>query len=326
MQKPCAAPFVPQAGCWRSPATAMNRAMTRIWGAGIAFMLELAFPLKWENVHRYIYFATITKHPVCAERDPSSCPACPGFWSPGEEARGAEHFVTTDCPSGRSLALCCKTQSELRVYVELATREREVLRAQGGAAAAAAEQSWWCHVDDDNYVNLPALASRLKALDASRPVYVGRGGPVQWGNRLHVPFAMGGAGNCLGSGVRARETVLNSESANETKQKSIPNHQRRGAGFPFLSTRTAEHDMCAPAPRAPPVLMGERCISAVGKPCLPRILPRLLRELRRGAEGPSALSALIRSISALDSGRLTKCNRSCAIHPKPQRLLNQLVA
>ena len=105
---------------------------------------------------------------------------------------GAEHWIDTGCGARRGRALCCKTDAELRGFLQWARR-----RAGPGSDAGS---QWWCHVDDDNYVLLGPLQAFLSGLSSAaprRPYYVGRAGPTKHGNRLGAPFAMGGAGYCL---------------------------------------------------------------------------------------------------------------------------------
>lgn len=126
----------------------------------------------------------------------------------GDVEVGRRHFVVTKCASGkRGRALCCKTDAELNAFVEMLNAEE----AATESGQSVHKRSWWCHLDDDNY---PLLGNLLRYLrsplftdrPADEPVYIGRGGPVSHGNRLHAPFAMGGAGYCL-NGPAARQAA-----------------------------------------------------------------------------------------------------------------------
>eukprot|EP01051_Picozoa_sp_SAG22_P017412 SAG22_NODE_2681_length_2313_cov_2.675700_1_plen_242_part_00 len=163
----------------------------------------------------------------------------------GDAAAGVRHFVVTQCAAGkRGRALCCKTGAELAGFVAALDAEaaaEQAAGAAGAAGAAAAKRSWWCHLDDDNYPLLGRLLEYLRSprfadLPADAPVYVGRGGPVAQGNRLHAPFAMGGAG----APVRQSLSVSQSLSV-------------RPAGRPF---RTA-HEYSS-GKRAPPLCLASR--------------------------------------------------------------------
>jgi fringe protein len=36
------------------------------------------------------------------------------------------------------------------------------------------EKDWFCHVDDDNYLNVPQLVSLLSKYDPNKDIYIGR--------------------------------------------------------------------------------------------------------------------------------------------------------
>lgn len=38
----------------------------------------------------------------------------------------------------------------------------------------ATDKRWFCHVDDDNYVNVPALVKLLRTYDHTQPWYIGK--------------------------------------------------------------------------------------------------------------------------------------------------------
>ena len=70
-------------------------------------------------------------------------------------AGGASHWVNTGCDAQRGRGLCCKTDAELWSFID---RLRATPRAE-----KARRPHWWCHVDDDNYVMLPALRRFLNS-------------------------------------------------------------------------------------------------------------------------------------------------------------------
>jgi fringe protein len=75
------------------------------------------------------------------------------------------------------------------------------------------EKDWFCHVDDDNYLNVPQLVSLLSKYDPNKDIYIGRPRLAQpldldWGirqaplglgnfNKEPFWFGTGGAGFCL---------------------------------------------------------------------------------------------------------------------------------
>ncbi|XP_078736719.1 beta-1,3-N-acetylglucosaminyltransferase manic fringe-like [Lampetra fluviatilis] len=104
-------------------------------------------------------------------------------------AAAGPRLIATNCSSIHSRhALSCKMAVELDTYL-------------------VSGKTWFCHVDDDNYVNVGALARALGAFPSSREVYVGRPSldhPIQAVERVgNVSrpvtfwFATGGAGFCL---------------------------------------------------------------------------------------------------------------------------------
>nr|XP_032831970.1 beta-1,3-N-acetylglucosaminyltransferase radical fringe-like [Petromyzon marinus] len=104
-------------------------------------------------------------------------------------AAAGPRLIATNCSSIHSRhALSCKMAVELDTYL-------------------VSGKTWFCHVDDDNYVNVGALARALGAYPSSGEVYVGRPSldhPIQALERVgNVSrpvtfwFATGGAGFCL---------------------------------------------------------------------------------------------------------------------------------
>ncbi|CAG2210861.1 FNG [Mytilus edulis] len=72
------------------------------------------------------------------------------------------------------------------------------------------EKRWFCHVDDDNYVNVPALVGFLQQYNHSDNWYLGRPSishPMEVldranpGQKLAFWFATGGAGFCISRGL-----------------------------------------------------------------------------------------------------------------------------
>ena len=101
------------------------------------------------------------------------------------------HLVITDCPSDHSRdALCCKMEAELMAFLTSPKKER-----------------WFCHLDDDNYLNTPALLALLSNYRSDRDWYLGK---ASISNPLEIldqrnkdkksvsfMFGTGGAGFCL---------------------------------------------------------------------------------------------------------------------------------
>ncbi|XP_071451154.1 fringe glycosyltransferase [Hetaerina americana] len=66
------------------------------------------------------------------------------------------HMVNTNCSSSHSgKALCCKMSVELDSFLDSGKR-------------------WFCHVDDDNYLNVPRLVRLLSGFDPQRDWYIGK--------------------------------------------------------------------------------------------------------------------------------------------------------
>ncbi|XP_006865338.1 PREDICTED: beta-1,3-N-acetylglucosaminyltransferase manic fringe [Chrysochloris asiatica] len=100
------------------------------------------------------------------------------------------HLVVTNCSAEHSHpALSCKMAAEFNAFLASGLR-------------------WFCHVDDDNYVNPPALLRLLSTFAPAHDVYVGRPSlnrPIHASeprphNRTRLVqfwFATGGAGFCI---------------------------------------------------------------------------------------------------------------------------------
>ncbi|KAI6177637.1 hypothetical protein M3Y97_00929500 [Aphelenchoides bicaudatus] len=91
------------------------------------------------------------------------------------------HLIGTTCSQGHSSqSLKCKMQKELELLAQI-------------------DAKWSCHLDDDNFVNIPELLSVLGQYDASKPMYIGRSSmekPIRFGETSFL-FGTGGAGICL---------------------------------------------------------------------------------------------------------------------------------
>ncbi|XP_006890205.1 PREDICTED: beta-1,3-N-acetylglucosaminyltransferase manic fringe isoform X1 [Elephantulus edwardii] len=108
----------------------------------------------------------------------------------GLQERLGPHLVVTSCPAEHSHpALSCKMAAELDAFLASGLR-------------------WFCHVDDDNYVNPPALLRLLASFAPAHNVYVGKPSlnrPIHASeplprNRTRLVqfwFATGGAGFCI---------------------------------------------------------------------------------------------------------------------------------
>lgn len=111
------------------------------------------------------------------------------------------HLVSTSCPSDHSRqSLCCKMQAEIETF--LATTERR----------------WFCHVDDDNYLNVPALLRQLNRFPAGEDWYLGKvsiSEPLEIYDKIQQKdvrfyFGTGGAGFCLSRPVAERISQMSS--------------------------------------------------------------------------------------------------------------------
>ncbi|KAK7868832.1 hypothetical protein R5R35_003666 [Gryllus longicercus] len=98
------------------------------------------------------------------------------------------HMVNTNCSSSHNRkALCCKMSVEFDMFLE-------------------SGKKWFCHVDDDNYVNVPRLLKLLGQFNPQEDWYLGkpsirspleiilRDNPKR---KVSFWFATGGAGFCL---------------------------------------------------------------------------------------------------------------------------------
>jgi len=75
-----------------------------------------------------------------------------------------DHFtlVNSDCPPGHDLkSLCCKTSKEITYYHRHSTAH------------------WMCHLDDDTYLNYPALVEYLEQYNATEEYFIGYGS-INW--------------------------------------------------------------------------------------------------------------------------------------------------
>jgi len=97
------------------------------------------------------------------------------------------HLRVTACPSTHSRqALCCKMAAEFDAFLN-------------------SDKKWFCHFDDDNYVNVPALISKLSEFDYQQDFYLGKPSIAQpleildrdSQEKVSFLFATGGAGFCL---------------------------------------------------------------------------------------------------------------------------------
>jgi len=115
------------------------------------------------------------------------------------------HYVRTRCPSDHSRqSLCCKMEAEITTFLEDTDRQ------------------WFCHVDDDNYLNVPALTKTLSAYNPDEDWYLGKvsiSKPLQIYDKAQQKeveffFGTGGAGFCLSRPVVERIGAL-SESLSQ---------------------------------------------------------------------------------------------------------------
>ncbi|XP_053150568.1 beta-1,3-N-acetylglucosaminyltransferase radical fringe isoform X2 [Hemicordylus capensis] len=108
--------------------------------------------------------------------------------------RAGDHVINTNCSAVHTRqALCCKMSVEYDKFLE-------------------SGRKWFCHVDDDNYVNLPNLLHLLSAFSHSQDVYVGRPSldhAIEAADHVRNDgsttvkfwFATGGAGFCISRGL-----------------------------------------------------------------------------------------------------------------------------
>ena len=65
-------------------------------------------------------------------------------------------MIKTECPSDHSrTSLCCKMEAELTTFL-------------------TSDRSWFCHLDDDNYLNVPALVKMLSSYSYKEEWYIGK--------------------------------------------------------------------------------------------------------------------------------------------------------
>ncbi|KAK2188892.1 hypothetical protein NP493_120g01019 [Ridgeia piscesae] len=102
------------------------------------------------------------------------------------------HLINTNCSSTYDrYALCCKMSIEYDTFI-------------------ASKKRWFCHVDDDTYVNVPALVTLLQLYNDTGDWYLGKPSlsyPLKTrdldgaGQQIAFWFATGGAGFCLSRGI-----------------------------------------------------------------------------------------------------------------------------
>lgn len=101
--------------------------------------------------------------------------------------RTGDHLILTNCSSSHHrLSLCCKMEQEFEHFLR-------------------SHKQWWCHFDDDNYVNVVALAKMLERFDSSKPWYLGKTSTASALKIMDMNgktnssfwFATGGAGFCI---------------------------------------------------------------------------------------------------------------------------------
>ncbi|XP_074553364.1 beta-1,3-N-acetylglucosaminyltransferase lunatic fringe [Halichoeres trimaculatus] len=104
------------------------------------------------------------------------------------------HAINTNCSAAHSRqALSCKMAVEYDKFIE-------------------SRKKWFCHVDDDNYVNVPSLVKFLSQYPHTQDMYLGKPSldrPIEATERLgdnklkpvNFWFATGGAGFCVSRGL-----------------------------------------------------------------------------------------------------------------------------
>eukprot|EP00057_Strongylocentrotus_purpuratus_P008138 XP_011662612.1 PREDICTED: beta-1,3-N-acetylglucosaminyltransferase radical fringe isoform X2 [Strongylocentrotus purpuratus] len=107
------------------------------------------------------------------------------------------HMVNTECQGTHSrLALCCKTSKIFSMFYK-------------------SDKRWLCHVDDDNYLNVPELMKLLRQFDHNQDHYLGRASlshPIEaldrdTNQRVSFWFATGGAGFCISKALATKMMV-----------------------------------------------------------------------------------------------------------------------
>jgi len=130
---------------------------------------------------------------------------------PDVTRRTEGHLIKTECPSDHSrTSLCCKMEAELTTFL-------------------TSGRSWFCHLDDDNYLNVPALVRMLSSYSPKEEWYLGKASisaPLEMLDRSMLPkekkvsflFGTGGAGFCLSRPLveRMGELVTNFASTGDT--------------------------------------------------------------------------------------------------------------
>ncbi|KAM9098840.1 beta-1,3-N-acetylglucosaminyltransferase lunatic fringe [Sarcophilus harrisii] len=119
------------------------------------------------------------------------------IFTDGEDEVLKQHtgnVINTNCSAAHSRqALSCKMAVEYDKFIE-------------------SGRKWFCHVDDDNYVNVPMLVKLLSSYPHTQDVYIGKPSldrPIQATERIsenkmrpvHFWFATGGAGFCISRGL-----------------------------------------------------------------------------------------------------------------------------
>jgi len=101
--------------------------------------------------------------------------------------RTGDHLILTNCSSSHHrLSLCCKMEQEFEHFLR-------------------SHKQWWCHFDDDNYVNVVALAKLLERYESDKPWYLGKTSTASALKIMDINgktnssfwFATGGAGFCV---------------------------------------------------------------------------------------------------------------------------------
>jgi fringe protein len=120
---------------------------------------------------------------------------------PDVTRRTGGHLIKTACPSDHGRAsLCCKMEAELTTFL------------------TGSDRSWFCHLDDDNYLNVPALVKMLSSYSWKEEWYLGKASissPLEMLDRSMLPeerkvsflFGTGGAGFCLSRPLVSRMVV-----------------------------------------------------------------------------------------------------------------------
>jgi len=130
-----------------------------------------------------------------------------------EEKVSPGHLVSTSCPSDHSRqSLCCKMEAEIEKFLETPGRQ------------------WFCHVDDDNYLNVPALLRQLSRFPADQDWYLGKvsiSEPLEIYDKLQQKdvrfyFGTGGAGFCLSRPLAQRIGQMSSSLSQTGNMIGLP--------------------------------------------------------------------------------------------------------